>query len=162
MARKVFFSFHYSRDSHRVSQIRNCNTVSQHFERTPFLDKAQWEKIKDQGPAVVRKWIDDNMIGTSTVVLCFGLETYKRPWVIYELEKAHKEGRGIVAIDMSGMNNMQIQSDGTGPNPLSYAKDESGKPLSSYSKYVTYHWGRKNGRLYIDTWIEKAAQLAGR
>jgi hypothetical protein len=162
MARKVFFSFHYTRDSHRVSQIRNCNAISQHFERSPFLDKAQWETIKDQGPAAVQKWINDNMNGTSVVVLCFGLETYKRPWVIYELEKAHREGRGIIALDMSGMNNLQTQSDGTGINPLNCAKDSLGKPLSSHSKYISYHWLRDNGRLNIDSWIEKAAQLTGR
>ncbi|WP_338874899.1 TIR domain-containing protein [Spirosoma sp. SC4-14] len=162
MARKVFFSFHYTRDSHRVAQIRNCNAVSQHFERTPFLDRAQWESIKRQGVAAIQKWINDNMNGTSVVVLCFGLETYKRPWVIYELEKAHREGRGIVAIDMSGMNNMLNQYDGPGPNPLVYAKDALGNRLSSHAKYITYHWGRDNGRLYIDNWIEKAAQLAGR
>lgn len=162
MARKVFFSFHYTRDSHRVSQIRNCNAISQHFEKTPFLDKAQWESIKRQGTSAVQKWINDNMNGTSVVVLCYGLETYKRPWVIYELEKAHREKRGIIAIDMSGMNNMLTQSDNPGFNPLSFAKDEMGKSLSSHSKYTTYHWLRESGRLNIDTWIEKAAQLVGR
>ncbi len=162
MARKVFFSFHYTRDSHRVSQIRNCNSISQHFERTPFLDKAQWESIERQGNFAIQKWIDSNMLGTSVIVLCFGLETYKRPWVIYELEKAHKEEKGIIAIDMSGMNNMHLQSDGPGPNPLHYAKDAIGKPLSSHSKYLSYHWQRNDGRNYINSWIERAAQLAGR
>lgn len=162
MARKVFFSFHYSRDSHRVAQIRNCDAVTQHFDKTPFLDKARWESIKNQGSSAVQKWINDNMNGTSVVVLCFGLETYNRPWVKYELEKAHTEGRGIIAIDMSGMNNMLAQSDSAGPNPLNYAKDGLGRSLSYNSKYSTYHWNRDDGRSNIDNWIAKAAQLAGR
>lgn len=162
MARKVFFSFHYTRDSHRVSQIRNCNTVSQHFDRTPFLDRAVWESIKRNGSQAVKTWIDNNMYGTSVVALCFGLETYKRPWVKYELEKAHNEGRGIVAIDMGGMKNLQSQSDVSGPNPLDYVFDSIGIQLFCNSKYKTYHWINNDGRNNIDKWIENAAIAVGR
>lgn len=162
MARKVFFSFHYKRDSQRVAQIRNCNSVSQHFESSPFLDRAQWESIKRNGKAAVKNWIDTNMYGTSVVVVCYGLETSTRPWVIYELEKAHREGRGIVAINMSRMLNLQREWDFSGQNPLQVAKDSLGNDLSSYSKYKTYHWLDNNGRENIDEWVEEAARLAGR
>lgn len=162
MARKVFFSFHYTRDSHRVSQIRNCNVVSQHFERTPFLDRAEWESIKRNGPQAIRNWIDKNMTGTGVVAVCYGLETYKRPWVKYELEKAHKDGRGIIAIDMSGMRNLQLQIDPPSINPLRYAYDTNAVALINNNKYLNYHWINNNGRINIDDWIEKAAQLAGR
>lgn len=102
------------------------------------------------------------MHGTSVVVLCFGYETHTRPWVIYELEKAHQEGRGIVAVDMSRMLNLNRAWDYAGYNPLHIAKDGAGKPLSSHGKYKTYHWIDNNGREFIDEWIEAAAQMAGR
>lgn len=162
MARKVFFSFHYSRDSHRVSQIRNCNSVSQHFELTPFLAKSKWEEVKLGGRKAIENWIDDNMHGTSVVVLCYGRETSNRPWVRHELEKAHRENRGIVAIDMSGMKDMNQAVDDIGINPLTTSRDTNNNPLSSYSKYRTYHWNNDDGRNNIDEWIELAAQLVNR
>jgi hypothetical protein len=47
MARKVFFSFHYSRDVWRVAKVRNSNVIS-NYEKNPFYDKAEWEQIKRQ------------------------------------------------------------------------------------------------------------------
>ncbi|MCF0072222.1 TIR domain-containing protein [Dyadobacter sp. CY261] len=162
MIRKVFFSFHYKRDSHRVAQIRNSQVVSNgdKFQRTPFLDKAEFEQVKrTQG---IQKWIDENMKNTSVVVVCYGLETSIRPWVKYELEKAHREGRGIVAINTSGMQTLQNSIDASGINPLVTALDEKGLPLILNDKYLSYHWINETGRTYIGDWIEKAAKLAGR
>lgn len=162
MARKVFFSFHYERDSQRVSQIRECNSVSQHFTRSPFLSKSEWESIERIGPTAIKNWIDKNMDGTSVVILCFGLKTSTRPWVKYELEKAHREKRGIVAIDLSGMRTMQNEVDAAGVNPLKKAFDSAGTELFNYDTYKTYHWINDGGRINIDKWVEKAAQLIGR
>jgi hypothetical protein len=166
MARKVFFSFHYTRDSHRVSQIRNSNVLIRNYLESTYLDRAAWETIKRTGPRAIQNWIDNNMSGTSVVVLCFGAETYKRPWVKYELEKAHREGKGIVAIDMARMKNLRSETDSTGPNPLQYATDAAGTALIYYDKYKTYPWldsiGNEYGRTLIDDWIEAAAKLANR
>ncbi|MEZ0542549.1 TIR domain-containing protein [Fibrella arboris] len=162
MARKVFFSFHYERDSHRVSQIRECNSITQHFIKTPFLPKSEWESIERTGPIAIKKWIDSNMEGTSVVILCFGLETHLRPWVKYELEKAHKEKRGIIAVNMNGMKTMSHQVDLPSTNPLNNAFDQNGIELIRYSAYLTYHWINDDGRNNINNWVETAAQLVGR
>lgn len=162
MARKVFFSFHFTRDSHRVSQIRNCNVISQHFEKTPFLDWAEWQSIERNGSQAIRNWIDKNMTGAGVVVVCYGFETSKRPWVKYELEKAHRDGRGILAVDMNGMKSLMGQVDSPGVNPLYIAYDEKGQALINYNKYRTYHWINHDGRNNIDNWIETAARLGGR
>ncbi len=161
MARKVFFSFHYKNDSICVSQIRECNSITRNFNRSRFIDKAEWEAIKAKGTHEVKKWIDNNMIGTSVVIVCFGTETFKRPWVKYELEKAHTEGKGIIAIDMSGMRPMSGIT-GKGPNPLTIVHDENGKSLYSNNKYRSYHWENEDGRDNIDEWVELAALLVGK
>jgi hypothetical protein len=162
MPRKVFFSFHYARDSWRVAQIRNSQAITNQFARTPFLDKAAWESIKRSSFSAVRNWIDENMLGTSVVVVCFGYETAQRPWVKYELEKAHLEGRGILALDMSGMKNQNGSIDWGGINPLATANDGQGHTLAYYSRYRTYHWNNHDGRTNVGHWIEQAALLAGR
>ena len=163
MKRKVFFSFHYQRDCQRVSQIRNSQVIvsnSERFERTPFLDKADFEQVKRAKG--IQKWIVENMHYTSVVVVCFGLETAQRPWVKYELEKAHQEGRGIVAINTSGMKTMQGETDPSGVNPLRTAYDSTKVPLINHEKYLTFHWLNDNGRVNLGVWIERAAKLVGR
>lgn len=166
MTRKVFFSFHYTRDSHRVSQIRNSNILVQNYQKSTYLDRAAWEQIKRAGSRAIQNWIDNNMLGTSVLVLCFGAETYLRPWVKYELEKAHREGKGILAINMSRMKNMRSETDISGLNPLGYATDGKGNTLINYDKYKTYRWldfwDNEYGRYHINDWIELAAKLADR
>lgn len=162
MPRKVFFSFHYARDNWRVPQVRNSQLITNNFTSTPFLDKAEWESIKRSSPRAVRDWIEKQMSGTSVVVVCFGAETASRPWVKYELEKAHQENRGIVAIDMYGIKDRFGNIDYPGVNPLNNAHDAQGTPLVYYSKYRTYSWNGNDGRNNIGQWIETAAQLVNR
>lgn len=162
MARRVFFSFHYKRDSHRVSQIRECGTVSNNFEETPFLKGSEWEAIERQGDAAIQNWIDGQMKGCSVVVVLVGLDTANRRWVKYEVAKAHKEGRGIVCINMVGMKNLLSQTDSAGPSPLQTVVDSNGKTLASLGKYKTYSWLGDMGRDNVAKWIEQAAVNAGR
>ncbi|KAA9327238.1 hypothetical protein F0P96_18570 [Hymenobacter busanensis] len=162
MARRVFFSFHYKRDAIRVSQIRECNTISNHFEQTPFLSGADWETIERQGDRAIQNWIDTNMNGCGVVVVLAGYETASRRWVKYELEKAHRDGRGILCINLAGMRNMQSQVDPPGTSPLATSFDSVGRSLASLGKYRTYSWEGDLGRLNIDKWIEAAAKDAGR
>ena len=72
MPRNVFFSFHHKRDIIRVSRIRNCGTFTD--EGQPFLDKAEWEKIKSTGDAKIKNWIDAQMERTSVLIACIGNE----------------------------------------------------------------------------------------
>src|ERR1700739_3744104 len=104
MARRVYFSFHYNNDIHRVVRIRNSGVIKETGQ--PFIDKAEWEKLKQAGDKQIEKWIDNQMDGTSVIILCIGLETYKRRWVIHEIKKAYNERRGILGIYMNGMKDL--------------------------------------------------------
>jgi hypothetical protein len=142
MARKVFFSFHYDRDSWRVSQVRNCNVASG-YEKNPFYDKAGWEQVKRQGDAAVKSWIDEQLKGTSVTVVLIGQETSKRRWVRYEIERSIALGKGLLGIDISKIKNQLVQTDETGVNPLPH-----GCPY--------YRWNRDDGRANLSRWIEAA------
>lgn len=148
MARKVFFSFHYSRDAWRVGQVRNCNVISQ-LEKSPFYDKAEWESIKRQGDQAVRNWIDAQLKGTSVTVVLVGKETASRKWVKYEIEKSVELGKGLIGIDISKIKDRYGETDDTGTNPL-----PAGYPL--------YLWNKNNGAENLGKWIDKAAEDAGR
>lgn len=143
MARKVFFSFHYDRDSWRVSQVRNCNAVSG-YEQNPFYDKARWEQVKRQGDAAIKRWIDDQLKGTSVTVVLIGRDTSTRRWVGYEIERSIALGKGLLGINISKIKNQLGKTDDTGINPLPHG-------------YAYYGWNRNDGRANLSRWIETAA-----
>jgi len=148
MARKVFFSFHYDRDSWRVGQVRNCNVVAG-YEKNPFYDKVNWETIKRQGDDAVKKWINEQLYGTSVTVVLIGKETSNRRWVKYEINRSIELGKGLIGIDISKIKDQKGQVDEAGINPLP-------KP---YRKYL---WNNESGRENLGKWIEKAAVGTGR
>lgn len=148
MARKVFFSFHYSRDSWRVSQVRNSNIITD-YDKTPFYDKADWENIKRQGDQAIKDWIEKQLSGTSVTVVLIGKETSSRKWVKYEIKRSIELGKGLMGIDISKIKNQDRNTDDTGVNPLP-------------SGYKKYQWNNDNGRENLGRWIEKAAQEVGK
>ena len=144
MARKVYFSFHFQRDSWRVSQVRNSNVV-RGYDKTPFYDKAEWEKLKKQGDAAVRRWIDGQMKGTSVTVVLIGKETASRRWVKYEIEQSVDLGKGLIGVHISGIRNQNGHAeDKLGPNPLP-------------SDCPVYLWNKNSGPENLGKWIEDAA-----
>lgn len=162
--RKVFFSFHYDRDIWRVSQVRNSWLIRAGNTTQPFLDKATWEKIKNQDNNAVRRWIRAQMIGTSVTIILIGAETSKRSWVNFEIAESHNRGNGMLGIYIHGMKDRFGFSDIKGVNPLSNLwtnnTDWSHTYLSSI--YPTYDWILDDGRQNINRWIESAAMRAGK
>ncbi len=161
MPRNVFFSFYYEEDIIRVSQVRN-SSVFQKGEVEPFLDKVEWEAIK-QDDAKIINWIEKQMSGTSVLVVLIGANTYNRKWVRYEIIKAHRENRGIVGIHIHQIKNFQSETSTKGINPLSQIYDDiDGKEVCFDELYDTYDWIDDDGRENMRTWIEQAAVDVGR
>ncbi|MCR6721527.1 MAG: TIR domain-containing protein [Chitinophagaceae bacterium] len=159
MARKVFFSFHFDRDSRRVAQVRNAHVIG-FYEKPPFLDAAEWETVKAKGDNAIKKWIDDNLVGSSVTIVLIGAETYKRPWVKYEIEQSYKRGNGLLGITLHSINDPLTGRDIPGQNPFAGVKDNRGNFLSN--NVPVYDWINNNGRENIAAWVESAARLAGR
>ncbi|OGI95100.1 hypothetical protein A2917_01770 [Candidatus Nomurabacteria bacterium RIFCSPLOWO2_01_FULL_42_17] len=147
MARKIFFSFHYARDSWRVQNVRQSGSIAK-FDKTPFYDKATWEKIKLGGDEAIKNWINDQLKGTSVTVVLIGAETYKRRWVKYEINRTIEDGRGLIGVYIGGIKDQNGNTEDLGPNPLP-------------SGYPTYRWNKNNGAQNLGEWVEKAAVAAG-
>ena len=60
MARRVFFSFEYG-DVSRAMVVRN-SWVTQGKEAAGFVDAAEFEKLKKQGDAAIKRWIDSQSL----------------------------------------------------------------------------------------------------
>jgi len=156
MARKIFFSFHYERDSWRAGQVRNCNVVSDEDEYG-FIDAAEWESIKKKGDAEIERWIDGQLKNTSVTAVLIGAETADREWVQHEIERSWNRGNGIVGIRIHNIKDKDKKTDTSGRNPLDSFKLADGTLLSGVCK--TYDWVVDDGRENLGKWADEAADI---
>jgi len=153
MVRKVYFSFHYDRDVVRVSRIRNSNVVTSNYNRTPFLDHADWESIKRRGDSAIRSWIDDQLIGSTVTCVLVGRETDTRKWVHYEIEQSIVRKNAILGVYVHNMKDFNGNTDFPGFNPL--AKHKVGyRDLDMIAPI--YDWELNDGYRNFGNWIEEA------
>ena len=146
MARRVFFSFKYE-DVSRAMVVRN-SWVTQGKEDAGFVDAADFEKIKRQGDAAIKRWIDNQLNGTSVTVVLVGQQTCSSRWVKYEIEKSIEMGNGLLGIDVSKIKDLQGNT-----------SERCGEIPKGYDFYL---WNNDKGYEKMGDWIEKAAKKAGR
>lgn len=161
MARRVFFSFHFKKDSWRASQIRNAGVVE---GNEPVSDN-DWEKIKAKGDKAIQAWIDQQLQGRSCAVVLIGSETAGRKWINYEIEKSWNDGKGLLGIYIHNLKDQDGNQSAKGRNPFDdFVLQDSGKKLSSivkaydppYSDSTKVYEYIKNN---IAGWVEDAIKL---
>lgn len=164
MARKVFFSFHYERDAVRAGQVRNSNVVKdKSVETSDFIDAGKWEEVKRGGDEAIKRWIGNQLNGTSVTVVLIGAKTSERKWVKYEIDESLKKGNGLLGIYIHKCPLFDGSTDTKGKNPfdnLYFDRNGIKKYLSEI--YKTYDWIDDNGRENLGDWIERAAGKASR
>jgi len=136
MPRSVFFSFHYNRDIMRVQQVKQHYITKGTYTETGFFDGSLEEKAKKEGDQVVKKLIDNGLVGSSVLCVLIGKETYTRRWVNYEIFKAVEYGMGVFGITIHQLKDPKQGADAAGTSPfavLGYgAKDERLVPMIHY------------------------------
>lgn len=147
MARRVFFSFEYEHDVWRANVVRN-SWVTQGTQAAGFIDKAEFEAIKRGGDAAIKRWIQDQLRGTSVTVVLVGSHTCYSKWVKYEIALSKLKGNGLLGIDISSIADAHW---GT-----SYLCGEMPEG------FAFYDWERDDGYKNMGLWIEQAALVAGR
>jgi hypothetical protein len=146
MARRVFFSFKY-KDVSKAMVVRN-SWVIQGREAAGFVDAAAFESLKRQGDAAIKRWIDDQLNGTSVTVVLVGALTCSSRWVKYEIEQSKHLGHGLLGVNISKIRDLQgATSDCCGRLP---------------DGYPFYQWNNDDGYHNLGAWIEAAAKAAGR
>ncbi len=152
--RQVFYSFHFDNDVMRVQQVRNMGAL----EGNEPVSANDWEEVKKKGDASIKKWIEDNMSYRSCVVVLVGEETANRKWCKYEIEKAWKDGKGLVGIYIHNLNCPNNGKSKKGQNPFEQFEIEDGSKMSTVVKCHNpdssdaYNDIKEN----IETWIEDA------
>lgn len=111
--RNVFYSFHFDNDVFRVQQIRNMGIIDGDQPVSPNT----WEQLKNTAHGV-ENWIANNMAGKSCVIVLIGTDTYKRPWVKYEINKAVADGKSLFGIHVHNLKDPKTGACAKGTNPL--------------------------------------------
>jgi hypothetical protein len=115
------------------------------------LDHASWESLKKSGDIAIKKWIDDQLIGSTVTCLLIGRETDTRKWVHYEIEQSILRKNAILGVYIHNMKDFNGNTDIPGFNPL--AKHKVGnKNLDDIAPLHDWelHDGYKNFGLWID------------
>lgn len=163
MARRAFFSFHYTRDIWRANVVRNSWMT--HADRTAagFWDASLWEEAKRKGRAAIERMIDVGLQNTSVTVVLIGAQTAYRDYVRYEIAESHGRGKGLLGIYIHNISDQRGNEDVIGDNPFAQLYfDNNGRRTYLSEIYPTYYWFGDDGYLNIGSWIEAAALAAGR
>lgn len=153
--RKVFYSFHYKRDSQRAAQVRNSHAIADEDEYG-VIDSVEWEKVEKGGDEAIERWINEQLKFTSVTVALIGAETAERDWVDYEIRRSWERGNGLVGVRIHNVKNLDGKIDISGPNPFDNISLMDGNPLSKICK--TYDWVTNDGINNLGKWVEEAFQ----
>lgn len=163
MARKAFFSFHYGNDVWRANQVRNSWVTKPDTAAAGFIDAADFEEVQKDGDAAIKKWIDDQLSGTSVTIVLIGSDTSSRDYVKYELQKSYSKGNGMIGIYVHQLKDSKGNTSVKGSNQFGeIGKDSSGDSVFFSSKYPCYDWVDNDGYKNLGSWVEAAAKEAGR
>jgi len=152
MARKTFFSFRYKNDNWRAAIVRNSWVCKGSQNCAGFFDSAEWEEVKRKSDDSIKKWIDEQLFGTSVTVVLIGSDTYNKKWINYEIIASHKRGNGLLGIYVHNIKDKNNKISIKGKNPFDYwdwSECPKGKPK-------VYDWFADDGYNNIGKWIEKA------
>lgn len=163
MARRVFYSFHYKPDCSRAGQVRNMGVIE---GNRPATDN-DWESIARAGDDNIKRWISDQMNGTSCTVVLIGAETAGRKWIDYEIIKAWNDGKGVVGVYVHNLLDLSGLPSSKGRNPFDAIRfGANGPALSTRVKaYDPVGWDSKavyaNIRNNLASWIDEAIRIRG-
>ena len=122
-----------------------------------------WESVTRGGEAAIQKWIQQELVGKTCLIVLVGSGTAKRKWINYEIIEAWKEKKAVFGVHIHGLQNRLGQQAAKGLNPFDHltfgnqnfsAVAQIYDPPYSDSKDV-YNYIRAN----MSAWIEKAIAI---
>ena len=105
------------------------------------------------------------LAGKSCAVVLIGTKTADRKWIKYEIEKAWRDGKGVVGVHVHNLKDKNGKQSSKGISPFTKVTDRaSGKKLSLIVKaYDPPYSTSPYVYTYIETclagWVEKAITI---
>ncbi|WP_271895907.1 TIR domain-containing protein [Candidatus Phyllobacterium onerii] len=119
--RNVFFSFHYD-DVMRVNNVRHTEQFKAKVLAVPqsFYDWSLWESSQRTNRESLKQLIREGVQDSSVICVLAGTHTWSRPWVRYEIARAIVDNKGLLTIQVNGLNHHKDRAPHPqGPDPLS-------------------------------------------
>ena len=143
---RVYFSFDYGRDLHRVHRIRHLPNIlsgaAAGFENDEVIEAA-----RRKGDPAVHGLIYDALNNTAVTVVCIGHMTAYRKYLGYELERSLERGNGLVGIRIHHLIDEHGLTDEPGELP----------PLLKIAGYKVYDYTHQR---HLAEHIREAVDLA--
>ncbi len=159
VARKVFFSFHYQNDISRVMVVRNRWMTYGGQLASQLIDKADFEQIKRQGDAAIKRWIDNQMDETSATIVLIGAETLNRPYVQYEICKSIDRGNALIGVYINHIHDLRGLQSTACPRHTAIGRYNNGR--TAYFDDVAdaiYDYSINDGYSNLHLWVEDAVR----
>ena len=125
-----------------------------------------WETVTRGGDAAIQKWIDGQMSGKSCAIVLIGSQTAGRKWVKYEIEKAWKDGKGLVGVYIHNLQDTNETQSSRGQNPFSDFNFGEGNFSSIVKAYDPPYQRSTNVYSHIAdniaNWVEEAILIRGK
>ena len=118
MARKCFYSFHFTPDCWRAGTVRSIGAIE---GNEPASDN-DWEAIASGADkdAKIERWIARQMAGKTCTIVLVGTHTANRKWINHEIVKSWGAGIGVVGIRIHGLKNSKGEISASGANPFAH------------------------------------------
>ncbi len=129
--------------------MRNSWVVRPDGEDAGFIDKVAWEQIKTNGDEAIKRWIREQLAGTSVTVVLIGTETSQRHYVQYEIQQSGEKRNGLLGIYIHNIRDQYNYTDPMGADPFS---------VLGYGNVKTYDWIIDRGYENLGRWAEEAYQ----
>ena len=155
----MFFTvFHYQNDITRVMVVRNRWVTQGGQIVSGVIDHADFEQVKRQGDAAIRRWIDKQLEGTSVTVVLIGADTLNRPYVQYEICESLMRGNAVIGVDIHRIKDFYGRTSMVCNHHTAIGQFENGRP--AYFDDVAsgiYDYVYDDGYNNLGRWVEKAA-----
>lgn len=162
MARKVFFSFHYKDDINRTMVVRNSGAFRS-IQEAGFVDKADFETVQRQGTQAIKRWISNQLQGTSVTVVLIGQHTLTRNWVHHEIIESRNRGNAIIGVQIHGVRDMVMRMTCPPGDLDTPVINISGRDYTFRDiAYSIHDYTFEDGYNNLGLWIERAAIAAGK
>ncbi|RYH28479.1 MAG: hypothetical protein EON54_23325 [Alcaligenaceae bacterium] len=119
MARRTFFSFHYTPDVWRAMNVRKSwEFLPGRQDADGFFDASVFEASQRESEESLKRFLREGLKNSSVTCVLAGTMTSERKWVRYEIAQSVLKGNGLVAVDIHNVKNKDGHTSNRGDDPL--------------------------------------------
>jgi MTH538 TIR-like domain (DUF1863) len=143
VARRTFFSFHYTPDVTRAWVVRNSwvpKVAQGEREDAGFFDSSVFEAAQREGDDTLKRFLRDGLKNTTVTCVLVGTKTTLRRWVRNEIFRSFMRGNGLFAIRIHTIPGFNKLTEPKGSNPFANLAFTVDGDQLRFKEYMTTGW----------------------